>query len=239
MLLAYADESYTRERYYIAAVVVDGAMVGKLSRALDQVVEETADDHGGVHTRAELHAHDLVGGSGDWFRLAPKIRVRIGVYQRALDALVDHDTKIIYRGVDIPALDARYPGGHDHPHSIALNFLIEDLDAYAAREGEYALLIADEVGDQNQYRRDLWSYQQSGTWGWKSRQITRVVDTIHFAPSHASRLVQAADLAVFLHRRIRTHQETDQRAQRAWEKLYDTVRPLVITDKTWIPERRR
>jgi hypothetical protein len=38
-------------------------------------------------------------------------------------------------------------------------------------------MIADEVDGQDGYRRDLWQYQQTRTWGYRGRQITRVVDT--------------------------------------------------------------
>src|ERR1700678_321438 len=58
------------------------------------------------------------------------------------------------------------------------------------------------------HRRGLWRYQRSATWGYRSRQITRVADTLHFAPSSSSRLVQAGDLARVLARRIATHPAT-------------------------------
>lgn len=49
------------------------------------------------------------------------------------------------------------------------------------------------------------------------------MDTLHFAPSHASRLVQAADVIAFLYRRVFTHEETDTRSRKAkiamWRRL--------------------
>lgn len=63
--------------------------------------------------------------------------------------------------------------------------------------------------------------------GYRSRQLTRIVDTIHFAPSKASRMVQAADLVAFLHHRIKSRADTDPRAKRAneslWERIADKV----------------
>ena len=137
------------------------------------------------------------------------IRARIGVYDKAIQAIADHGVTVIIRSVDIPGLDRRYPSGHDHPHSVVLTHLIERIDEYAATVDDRALLIADEVSGQDGYRRDLWLYQRSRTWGYRARKIKRVVDTIHFAPSSSSRLVQAADLVAFLARRIEAHVETD------------------------------
>lgn len=238
MLLAYADESYTKQRYYVAAVVVDGDQIGSLTKAMDQIVRETAFDHGRIKLDSELHAYDLISGINAWEGLDQKVRARISVYKRVLDAIVAHGALIISRGVDIPRLDARHPGGHDHPHSVVLTFLIEELDRLAANKQDHALLIADEVSGQDGYRRDLWNYQQSSTWGYMSRRITRVVDTIHFAPSHASRLVQAADMVAFLIRRRETVTETDDRAERAYTMLRETIAPAVWSAKCWFPDPR-
>ncbi len=132
-------------------------------------------------------------------------------------------------------LDKRYPDGHDHPHSVVLTHLIERVDEYAERVGQNALLIADEVAEQDSYRRDLWQYQRSATWGYRQRQITRVIDTLHFAPSHSSRLVQAADLVAFLARRIATHTETDPRAKQEYATMWKRIEPKVWHQHCWVP----
>ena len=165
VLLTYLDESYTAERYYIAGLLVPEAEARSLIMALDEVVLNTSCEFGGVAFDAELHTYDLVAGKRDWERLAPKVRARIGVYNKAFQAIADHDVKVIIRGVDKVGLDKRYPGGHDHPHSIVLTHLIERVDEYAAMVGEHAILIADEVDGKDDYRRDLWNYQRAGTWG--------------------------------------------------------------------------
>ena len=234
MLLTYLDESYTTERYLIAALMVPDAQARSLTAALDKVVEDAAWDYP-VSTEAELHAHDIFAGKGDWQRMAKMIRARIGVYDKAFQAIADHDVTVIIRSVNIPGLDRRYPSGHDHPHSVVLTHLIERVDEYAAYVGERALVIADEVSGQDDYRRDLWRYQRSRTWGYRAHQINNVVDTIHFAPSSSSRLVQAADLVAFLARRIEAHVETDQRAKRANDALWARIEPRIHHQWCWWP----
>lgn len=234
VLLAYLDESFTKTRYYMAALIVDGDQAGALSDALDDVIWKAITDHSNLHPRAELHGHDIFAGKKDWARLAPKIRARIGVYDDALQAIAQHAAAVIFRGVDVERLNRRY-SNPDHPHSIVLTHLIERIDEFAEERAEHALMIADEVSNQADHRRSLYSYQKGATWGWRSRQITRVIDTLHFAPSSSSRLVQAADLLAFLYRRTETHVETDQRAAQANAVLFGRVEPLIYHRGTWLP----
>jgi hypothetical protein len=64
-----------------------------------------------------------------------------------------------------------------------------------------------------------------------------VVDTLHFAPSHASRLVQAADVITFLYRRVFTHAETDDRSRRSKIARWNRLKPKVHHQLCWFPER--
>lgn len=235
MLLTYVDESYTKKRYFLAALLVPENEAISLTAALDRVVFDAMMDHGNIRESAELHGYDIVSGKGDWAGLAKKIRVRIGVYNKAMQAIADHDVKVIIRSVDIVGLHALYTRP-DHPHSVALNHLIERVDEYAASVKELAIMIADEVDGQDGYRRDLWQYQKSGTWGYRSRQITRVVDTIHFAPSTASRLVQAADLIAYMANRKATSTTADPRARQADAALWARIEPRVWHDGCWWPK---
>lgn len=234
VLLAYVDESYTKERYYIAALVVPEHSLIPLVRVLDSVIATAARAFPELAPTAELHGHDIVGGKGDWKPLQPKMRARIGVYRDATEAIAAQDLAIIVRGVHVPRLHRRYLFP-DEPHSIVLSHLIERIDEYAEARGQLAMLIADEVAGQDQHRRSLWEYQRTRTRGYRSRQITRVADTIHFAPSSASRLLQAADLVAYLYRRRATHTETDARAERVNAALWAPLEPKVHHAGCWMP----
>jgi hypothetical protein len=66
--------------------------------------------------------------------------------------------------------------------------------------------------------------------------ITQIVDTIHFAPSTASRLVQAIDLIAFLYHRIKvTSADADPREIRANIRLWQRVEPRVLHVNCWSP----
>jgi len=233
--LTYVDESHSRGAYFLGALLCPESEAISLAESLDAVVEKAMDDYGGFRPDTELHGYDIFQGKRDFARLDSMPRARIGIYAGALQVIADHDVKIVLRGVDIDRLERRYGANHDEPHSIVLTHLLERVDVLAERQGELALIIADECDGQEQYRDDLRVYRTAGTWGYRSRKITRIVDTMHFASSAASRLLQAADLVAFLHHRIQIGADTDPRAKRANEELWGRVAPKVAHQGIWVP----
>jgi hypothetical protein len=234
VLLSYVDESYTKTRYWMVALLCPDSEAASLTQALDGVVEKAAGAYDGIGLTAELHGHRLFHGDDDWAPLAGMPRARIGIYNDAFAAIASHDVEIIVRGVDIAGLNSRYIYP-DHPHAVVLSHLLERVDERAADLGQYTLVIADEIDQADHYRRNLWHFQRYATTGYRARKLSRVVDTIHFAPSRASRLVQAADLIAFLYQRIQSRADADERAQRANQRLWERLLDKVIHCHCWYP----
>ena len=203
-----------------------------LTLALDKVVEKAADEHASVPFQAELHGKELFQGQGAWRSLQP--RQRIAVYRGAFEAIAAHEVHIIVRGVMCQRLIERYTYP-EKPHRVVLGHLLEQVDTLATQQKDLALVIADEVQGQNEHRQDLWTFQRYATPGYKSKKITKVVDTMHFVPSHASRMVQACDLIAFLYLRIHGHKEKNERAERANKDLWEIVQPRLHHQHTWHP----
>lgn len=145
----------------------------------------------------------------------------IGIYAEAFQAIAAHPVNIVVRGVHIPRLRQRY-AYPDHPHAVVLAHLLERVDGIAAASSDFVLPIADQVEGQEEYRRRLWIFQREPVPGY-ARRLTRVVDTIHFAPSKSSRFVQAADLIAYLYGRIKSGTDRDARAIRANDRLWGIV----------------
>ncbi|MFC0862432.1 DUF3800 domain-containing protein [Sphaerimonospora cavernae] len=233
MLLAYVDESYTRDRYYMAALLVPDHQAVSLARALDEVVVEASRVYG-ITPSAELHGTDLLHGNRDWEPIKKMPRARIGVYHAAFQAIADHEVAIILRGVCSDLLRRRYATPYP-PHQHVLAHLLERVDDYAKAVDQHVLVIADEVGQQGEYRQDLRTYQTVGTNGWRARRLEQIVDTLHFTPSHSSRLIQAADLLAFLHHRIQAVAPQDERAMRANEALWQRIAGRIVHQHCWTP----
>lgn len=232
MLLTYVDESYSRDRYFVAGIAVHHDAVRSLEIALNNVVARAAATWEICDGRAELHGYPLFHGEDDC--AAAKPRQRIAIYRWTFDAIAAHDVQVFLCGVDSKRLRKRYVRPQD-PHDVCLQHLLERVDTYAKKTDQAALIIADELHEHDRRRHDLRDYKTSGTPGYLSSRLPRIVDTIHFAPSHHSRLIQAADLIAFLHHRRATHQETDSRAAKANASLWSAIAPKVYHERLWRP----
>lgn len=230
MLLAYVDESYTNDWYTMAALLVDGPAAVAVSDDLNQVAASARAY--GLTADAELHGFEIWHATGAWKGVP--VRARIGVFDDVVETVARQDVHVIARAIDLVGQRQRYRAP-EPAHSVVLQHLLERIDECATGKGEYALVIADEVDGQAQHRASLSGYREAGTRGYRSRRLTRIVDTLHFAPSHASRLVQAADVIAFLYRRAFTHIEPDQRARRVKRRMWQRLEPRVHHQLCWFP----
>lgn len=231
MLLTYVDESYTERWFVMAALLVDGPAAVALADELDRVAAAASKAYG-LPTGVELHGYEIFHAQGAWAGVP--VRARVGVFDDVVEAVAAQDVRVIARALDIVGQKARYTCP-DPPHSVVLQHLLERVDECATSLGDYALVIADEVDGQAKHRADLSSYREVGTRGYRQRKLTRIVDTLHFAPSHASRLVQAADVITFLYRRVFTCEEADERSRRAKIAMWRRLQPRVHHELCWFP----
>ncbi|WP_045745945.1 hypothetical protein [Actinoplanes rectilineatus] len=98
MLLAYLDESYSTDWYYMAALLCDGPGAQAIPSALDAAVDKAVKTFG-VPENAELHGYELFNGTG-WWRGVP-VRARIGVYNEAFAAIGSHGAALVLRGMNV------------------------------------------------------------------------------------------------------------------------------------------
>jgi len=219
VLAAFVDESYTdpEDVFALACVLADGPSLARLCDGLDAVAGDAAGF--GVAATAELHAYEMFHGKGEWERLAGKARAQVALYTKAFEAIKASGCEVLTRSTQPSKLDATAP------HEIVLRYLVEELDRIAERRDEHILIICDSVSEGPQHRADLRNSKRSGTGGYKSRKLERILDTMHFADSHDSRGLQAADLVAFLHRRILRNENhtVDERERNAVEQVWSRL----------------
>jgi len=231
VLLTYVDESYTDDWFIMAALLVDGPAAVALTQELNRVARRAAIAYG-LDVDPELHGYEIFHGSGSWGDVP--VRARVGVFDDVVEAVASHDVRVILRAMDRVGQRERY--GYVEPaHTVVLSHLLERIDECVIGLGEYALVIADEVDTEARHRADLSSYRQFGTEGYRTSKLTRIVDTLHFAPSSDSRLVQASDVLAFLYRRVHTIQETDERSRKAKLAMWSRLEPRIHHQNCWFP----
>lgn len=232
MRLAYVDESYTRDVYFLGALLVDDQCVLSLGKALDDVVEQAGLAHpeANITRDAELHAYAIFHSRDEWEPLAGKVRARISIYDQALRVIGDHDIRVILCGVErTPATQL------SQVCERALGLLLQRLNRFGHLVDEPILVISDEVGGQDLHRSSLRQSRGPHFQGHPSRRLDRIVDTLHFVPSAQSRFIQAIDLVTFLHCRRYRSIDINPQAIRAndllWGRIAGKIHELRVYDQ--------
>lgn len=237
MLLAYLDESYSADFYSIGAVVADPEAWEEIEHGLAEVVAYAAATYG-TDPAAELHGHELMGGSGGWKALRGKHREAADVYLRAVRVLRASSASILFRGVDVVRLNARYKYPA-LPHGVVLGHLLERIDDEAARRGaphDSVIVLCDQVGTQIEHRREFSMFRAGGTPGYRPSQLRHLSEPLNFVDSSAVLGVQAADLVTYLYRRREVVPvERHRAAQRTMNQLWHTMSPLIRHRWVWLP----
>jgi len=233
MLYAFIDESYTQDRYYQGAFVVPAESLDALALAI-KTVGEYAEGFG-VEPGAELHAHEIMSGKAGWKAIRGNPRSAIMIYKRALSVLASvPGAKMFIEGVDVARLNARY-SYPEPPHRVTLRYLLECVDRYATKHAQEVTVVADEVQDQAAHALRAAAYQLDSTGGYRPSMLASVQMPITFAQSDQVPGLQAADLLVYLYRRLDAHVETNSRARAAVEQMWDLLRPIWGSVRRWDP----
>jgi hypothetical protein len=237
MLIAYVDDSYDQDYYFIGAALTSKENWDRLERDYRVLRERVTAEHG-VELGAELHGHELMGGSGDWKPLRGRHREAADVYAAALGIAQHAGVQYLFRGVDVRRLNARYQL-EQKPHPVVLQHLLERIDEYCrgslSSDCEGVRVIADEIATQDDHRREFESYQLLGTPGYRSSTLGRISAPIRFASSRETAGLQAVDLAVYLHRRRLTVTERHPASARTVARLGALIDASTAHARVWTP----
>lgn len=240
MWLAYVDESGNTGRrlddpdqpvHWLVAVLVPEDQVLPLAHAVEALLSLSRSDA----KLPELHGADLFGGKNDWQGVQPAERVRI--YDSALALLAQHGCVVAHSSIDKTKLSDSI-AGRTTPHLLALQFLVEKLDAFLRSQADpmrqRALLVADETDEHEAFAIGMVAgMQATGAGIVPGRIIGQVIDTVHFVRSDVNRGVQLADLVAYALNRVSKSTGTGAPVRRGDAALIEMCRnhvwPLVRT----------
>lgn len=231
MLFAFIDESYTADRYWVAALVVHVDHIGEISSAIDTAAEYATTF--GVPLGTEFHGNSMMNGKDGWEAVRRKTRAAGQIYRTAARGIAKTKSHLFVEGVDITRLNIRYRYP-EAPHLIVLRHVLEQVDAFAARKGETVVVICDEVQGSDDHQRKFGEYALIGTPGYRSSKL-QTVEQMMFAPSEQSPGLQSVDLAVYLMRRLDAHVHRDERSYNLALSLWNEFNPIVRRVRRWDP----
>jgi hypothetical protein len=118
---------------------------------------------------------------------------RLDILTRFTELLTDPCLKRVYAAIDTTKLFAK-----EKAAEFAFAHFCERVQM-AIPPGEYTILIGDYERDEfKQMIGDFAQYRSNGTPWQYGIEITKIVDSVHFARSHHSRMIQLADMWLFV-----------------------------------------
>lgn len=225
VLLCFVDESNLGDFYGFSAVLADEHATKGLTASLNAVMRQAGVDYG-LPATTEIHAHPMFHGKDEWALIGA--RARVGLFFKVIEAILAEDVTILLRSVDAELLRRRQALEHYPvlfpPEQVCFQHILQRADAISTRRNTHALVIADNRSDRDRHRERFAIYQTKGTPGVYMRTtLERLLDTVHFAPSHQSRMLQAADMLAFIYRRKNTVIEPDARGAKAMKALWGLI----------------
>lgn len=196
MLVAYFDEvknQKSRPFYWLGALVADATLIWKLEQELNALSEEVFGTRE-MSRNTEFHASSIMNGNESckgW-----PVERRLEVMKRLISVLgaaeglgrifIKINVEKVKFGIDIEAT--------------AFQYLVERIDSYLQTRKSPGILIGDRESETaaGKFAKKLSEYRNTGTDWFYGKKIEYLIDTVHFTHSHHSRMLQMADLHIYL-----------------------------------------
>lgn len=194
MLVTYFDEvkpSNPEQPYYwLGGLAIDDAMIPGLEQEVNALAVDCFGAGSGLTKQTEFHATDIASGRGN-FKRARNPADRFDVLKRLVKIYDKPDG--VFR-VTVRLDVTKLYGGVDE-EEMALMYFIERVNNLARRKDANTLLIGDYEKEKSVSSavRNLAKYKKDGTPYAFGQDIANTIDTVHFAHSHNSRMLQLAD----------------------------------------------
>jgi len=203
MRIAYLDES-SDDAYFVNALLIQENDLIPLTDALINFRNLVVSRYN-LSQEIEFHGYDLFNANGEWFPLKSDYESIKQVFLGFIDTLLSFNVQIYMKGVGKEKFTARYPElARQGIHNAAMLWCLEKVQRELSLSNELALVVADEEREgESYYRANVRHFQANPTFGWQPEVLNRIVDTIHFAPSHESLMIQAIDMLSYANIQIR------------------------------------
>jgi hypothetical protein len=238
MHTTFIDEAFSEGHFFMCALVIDGEQLQILEKEFQRIMSQLENAFPNEISRnLELHAGEIFNGKGPWRKAFEGNRQRYEVLNHFSEVLAGLNLRILIHGIDVKRQEIKYSLPTD-PRYLSLRFLIEKLDKVLHSTSDVSMLICDSGASNQeiQHIRDLLvDMQINGTGGLYPRQITQIVDTVHFSDSKRSRGIQAVDLISFLRHRLELQRANLVKRDSSVDQLWQVLETKVVYDRIWLP----
>lgn len=183
----------------------------------------------------EFHGHEIWQGMHRWRGMEPP--QLIAAYEDAISLLDKLQLDVAHASINKSALDERYGGSaNENAYRLGLQFLLEKIDGWGTQR---RIVVADEAKEQELQAVKMVADLQHWRYGVvPGRQLTTVIDTLHFVRSHASYGVQMADMCAYVLQRAWHGSERHPDAAAAIGRLRRAVDARTLTWREPWPQPR-
>lgn len=238
MHIAFADESFSKNFYFMGGVLVTTTQLKSIEVGINRLISSIWAEHSvNPISNLEIHGSDLFSGYKDWSFLRSEPRLRNWIAFKVVEIAIENGAKFVIQGIDSSRLRDRYSEPLP-PHVLTHKFLLERIDEALEKIDSYALVINDNRTNQtehNYYRDNFHSLIKNGPEGNFPRKINHLVDTLYFVDSKHSRGIQLADLVTFIYRRRFVGASLNKPTEDGIENCWQLISKNILREKIWTP----
>lgn len=197
MHLVYYDEvkyeSQKQPAHWFGGVAIHTDRVAEIEQELNALAEDVFGSSL-LATQTEFHAKDIFHGKKN-FKGVP-FEERLEVLEKLVAISAGEYVSAIYSRVDVDKV--AFISNTTEIEELTFMYFVEKVDQFLKMKNSYGMLIGDfDEPNIGPSVANLSKFRSEGTKFSYGREITQLIDTVHFAKSHHSRLIQLADIDLY------------------------------------------
>lgn len=238
MHIAFIDESFTDNHYFMGAFIIAIPDLIKLENQISQLKLQIAVEFDfEIEEDFEIHGSDLYTNSKLWRKLQLNQPYRNWMIKKFMEIAISSGGKFIFQGVERTNLINRYTFP-ENPQTLIFKFLVERIQEGLNSIDSHCVLICDtrnSGSEHAQMRKDFHDLKNFGSKGNFPKSIDRIADTLHFVSSKDSVGIQISDLATYLHRRRFAVPARNQIEKEFMDDIWKIYGSHILRQHIWSP----
>ena len=197
MFLVYYDEVEFEQpiqpAHWFGGIAIHANDIYSIEAQLSSLAKETFGSSL-LSTDTEFHAKDIFHGKKNF--KGRDFGQRLAILDKLLELTALPEVHSIFARVEIGKV--RYISTPAEGEQVTFMYFVEKVDEFLQQKKSYGMLIGDyDEPNIGPSVPNLSQFRASGTKFHYGREIRQLVDTVHFAKSHHSRLIQLADVDLY------------------------------------------